>query len=450
MAPVGEDSHRVSHPAQHYSDIWTDTWNEFNRALRSPEPFNSFFWLRRLASAAIRHAYIKTGLVKLGLHRIWRPLVPMFAVLLISSIIFSYFAVLRYTIKKRWCCAIHTNTVVEPERTTTMTNENLQCEDDCWWIMVHDATVAYLGFMILFNFLSGCFLSPGVALPVEGRSPSSTIAGGQEAQEPQKWRAIDGQGGCFGWNVNLNVSVEQRRVTEYNEIAQRAIARCSGAIDETFPSPNPSVCSKCNITRPARCHHCTVCNRCILQFDHHCVFLNNCVGYNNYRPFFLTLLFLTLGCWYGAFVLFPPFYEHFHQQIAQKGFAAIFSYKTGVMDISSPWILIQQLSNGANREIVVIKIIYPILFAIGVIQAVFLSSHVRYVLTARTALEHMIVLDWHYNELIHNMKPDYKPPPNPFDHGWYNNAVQILGLNLLMVFLPIHVEPLSLPAMKHD
>ena len=50
----------------------------------------------------------------------------------------------------------------------------------------------------------------------------------------------------------------------------------------------------------------------ILQFDHHCVWLNNCVGYNNYRAFLLTLFYLSVGCWYGFFMLFgsilPPFF----------------------------------------------------------------------------------------------------------------------------------------------
>uniref|UniRef100_A0AAV2JRZ4 Palmitoyltransferase n=1 Tax=Knipowitschia caucasica TaxID=637954 RepID=A0AAV2JRZ4_KNICA len=59
-----------------------------------------------------------------------------------------------------------------------------------------------------------------------------------------------------------------------------------------------SVCKKCIIPKPARTHHCGICNRCILKMDHHCPWLNNCVGHFNHRYFFSFCLFMTLGCAY--------------------------------------------------------------------------------------------------------------------------------------------------------
>lgn len=29
-------------------------------------------------------------------------------------------------------------------------------------------------------------------------------------------------------------------------------------------------CLMCHVFKPERCHHCSVCNRCILNMDHHC------------------------------------------------------------------------------------------------------------------------------------------------------------------------------------
>jgi palmitoyltransferase ZDHHC2 len=30
------------------------------------------------------------------------------------------------------------------------------------------------------------------------------------------------------------------------------------------------VCEKCNLIKPDRAHHCSVCKKCILKMDHHC------------------------------------------------------------------------------------------------------------------------------------------------------------------------------------
>ncbi|XP_028324261.1 palmitoyltransferase ZDHHC16A isoform X2 [Gouania willdenowi] len=67
---------------------------------------------------------------------------------------------------------------------------------------------------------------------------------------------------------------------------------------EKCDRPFVSVCKKCILPKPARTHHCGICNRCILKMDHHCPWLNNCVGHFNHRYFFSFCLFMTLGCAY--------------------------------------------------------------------------------------------------------------------------------------------------------
>lgn len=59
-------------------------------------------------------------------------------------------------------------------------------------------------------------------------------------------------------------------------------------------------CYACQLYKPDSAHHCSVCSRCVYNFDHHCPFVNNCVGRNNYKLFIIFLLYSSVGATLGG------------------------------------------------------------------------------------------------------------------------------------------------------
>lgn len=52
-----------------------------------------------------------------------------------------------------------------------------------------------------------------------------------------------------------------------------------------------SICSQCHVWRPLLAHHCSICQRCVRQFDHHCGVFGRCIAERNHRWFVI-----IIGC----------------------------------------------------------------------------------------------------------------------------------------------------------
>jgi hypothetical protein len=66
-------------------------------------------------------------------------------------------------------------------------------------------------------------------------------------------------------------------------------------LQEDYDKSKVTFCKKCNKHRPARAHHCSMCDRCTLRFDHHCPWIGNCVGFRNHKYFLQFLSYISLS-----------------------------------------------------------------------------------------------------------------------------------------------------------
>ena len=64
-------------------------------------------------------------------------------------------------------------------------------------------------------------------------------------------------------------------------------------LTESFLSSLP-ICNKCGLPKPARAHHCSLCNKCHLRMDHHCPAIGTCIALNNTQPFIVMLKWAEL------------------------------------------------------------------------------------------------------------------------------------------------------------
>jgi len=309
----------------------------------------------------------------------------------------------------------------------------------CFWSMFHFIVAHYLCFMILWNYLQTTFTSPGVLVPQRkgeecNNNDVNMVDDTNENNVTRTtWKSTEGRGGCCYINPTFNIQDEISRVALYKDAVNKECFPSSESNSVFIPPANTSFCKKCQMERPPRCHHCSTCNRCVLQMDHHCIWINNCIGYNNYRTFLLTLFYLVVGCWYGVSILCIPFYEtivqnhpFYHEfiaqiqhvyshdasgsylsQLASRGsvikeflwknrqtsgdFMKIFVNLPKFTPMGLFRTILNESSSGVDPEIV-LQFVFPFLLLTGTCLSSFFWSHCTYVYNSVTTLERMATL----------------------------------------------------------
>jgi hypothetical protein len=117
----------------------------------------------------------------------------------------------------------------------------------------------------------------------------------------------------------------------------------------------------------------------------------------------------------------------------------MYSNGTGFLDLPPIVELGRMILTGTLPSSSVISILYPLLLGVGAIMSGFFGYHVKYVLKARTTLEHRVLLEQSVLSLFHSGSAE-PMSVNPFHQGWHKNLLQILGPNLFLVFLPVRVR----------
>lgn len=413
-------------------------WRQFNEEIRDIyTEFNQFFWIKTLFTSFVRYLLHWTRLIKCisFLKRNKGHLIqflPLSVMFLVSLILVSYRQILhKAVIVSRWC---HTK---EDEDVSSCTSSSLLLFG-----------VYYLVFMALCNYIMTCYSSPGVLNTVytnEGRQ--------------LKWQSHCGQGGTAYISSSINTNKEKQRAALHFHNANDDMHPKQGSV--FIPNPCSDFCKKCRMQRPPRTHHCSTCNRCVLQMDHHCIWFNNCIGYYNYRSFLLSLIYLSSACWYGVFIFFLPFYTIMKEQVQTKGFRMMYENGTGFLDLPMPreiWNEIQE--TGTLNVDIVLRIIVPFLFLTAMALTVFLKSHLRYVANGLTTLERVATITFLKKQKMEEQNVDSSNPSdqrnseenedeikyagmkivNPFDQGVRKNFQQVFGSNLWLILLPWKVE----------
>eukprot|EP00928_Gymnodinium_smaydae_P054676 TRINITY_DN38408_c0_g1_i1.p1 TRINITY_DN38408_c0_g1~~TRINITY_DN38408_c0_g1_i1.p1 ORF type:complete len:302 (-),score=36.67 TRINITY_DN38408_c0_g1_i1:35-940(-) len=154
-------------------------------------------------------------------------------------------------------------------------------------------------------------------------------------------------------------------------------------------------CKWCLKFKPDRCHHCRVCNVCVLRMDHHCPWVYNCIGFRNHK-YFILLVF------YSAVAL---------SIISRNMFESVW-WSTRV-DVAIPMML----------SLIAAYVLASFLL---VLVTAFLTFHIWLTSKAMTTIEFC-------EKALKNKKYD----SSVFRLGLYDDICAVLGPNPLLWLLPI-------------
>jgi hypothetical protein len=61
-----------------------------------------------------------------------------------------------------------------------------------------------------------------------------------------------------------------------------------------------ALCKRCDMFRPPKATHCSVCGNCVRDLDHHCPWLGVCIGQNNLTAFVVLIVIIPMLAWFQS------------------------------------------------------------------------------------------------------------------------------------------------------
>ncbi len=148
-------------------------------------------------------------------------------------------------------------------------------------------------------------------------------------------------------------------------------------------------------------------------------------------------------------MLYRPFLEALNA--LGNGWDFLHDTNSSFLELPSMSTLFWSALNGTIEKEIIVKLVFPFLLSIGILQAVFFGYHILYAASALTTLEYKILLDMQFDQLVQNPSSGSVTPTNPFSQGWSQNLKNAFG-PIVWVFLPVQVEPkvMQLAATNSD
>ncbi|CAK9276188.1 unnamed protein product [Sphagnum jensenii] len=202
-----------------------------------------------------------------------------------------------------------------------------------------------------------------------------------------------------GWRPSSSSSEDDLEMQSSPLVDQTAeMMTVAASLEITPQSANVRYCKICRQFKPPRCHHCSVCGRCILKMDHHCIWVVNCVGAHNYKFFLLFLLYTFLETTLVTVALLPPFINFFGDIEEDSSFPN---------DLATT----------------LLGLVLNLVFALSLLG--FLIMHMSLVAGNTTTIE----------------TSEKKASARwRFDLGWKRNFEQVFGMRKLYWFLPLYAD----------